>query len=300
MRLPSAVHWTTRAALAALVVTVMIAPASRADETDALLQRFEAMVRYNLDNPVVVESAILDSLAGAWQTRSLGERTAAWARWFLEQGKSGYRYGRDPGGYVEQGRICQDFETDCVLFMYRVTELARSSNAREAVQFAFGTRFYGASVAGAILEDGRVNYDDPAHLEYSEEMIRSGIWGADVTAECGRSQLDAAGSLKVPPDTLRYLPAGGIDEARLQDGDIAWFIGDEAAPGAAEARKAGTMVHHLGILEREGGTVNLIHPAARPLPGVYERTGVVRVPLRLYLERVGRFKGIVVTRLPEF
>lgn len=289
-----------RPALAALLLAVMIAPASRGDETDALLQRFEAMVLYNLDNPQVVPSAVLDSLAGAWQTRPLGERTAAWARWFLEQGRTIYRYGRDPGGYVEAGRICQDFETDCVLFMYRVTELARSANAREAVQFAFGTRFYGASVAGAILDDGRVNYDDPAHLEYSEEMIQSGIWGADVSAECGRTELDASGSVKVPPDTLRYLPAGGIDEARLRDGDIVWFIGDDAAPGAAEARASGTMVHHLGILERDGGTVNLIHPAARPLSGVYERTGVVRVPLQTYLQRVGRFKGIVVTRLPEF
>jgi hypothetical protein len=51
--------------------------------------------------------------------------------------------------------------------MNRTTELARSASAREAVQFAFGTRFYGASVEHAVREDGRVDFDDPAHLEYS-------------------------------------------------------------------------------------------------------------------------------------
>ena len=140
---------------------------------------------------------MLDSVAAGFASRTLGERTAAWARWFLDLGTVRYAYGRGPGGYVTEGRLCQDYATDCVLFMCRVTELARSGSAREAVQFAFGTRFYGASVAGAMLEDGRVNYDDPAHLEYSEEMIRSGIWGADVTAECGAALRDTVGSSRV-------------------------------------------------------------------------------------------------------
>ena len=195
----------------------MIAPASRSDDSEALLARFETMVRFNLDNGKVVPSAQLDSLANAWAAMSLGDRVAAWARWFLARGDVRYLYGRDPGGYVTEGRLCQDFATDCVLFMYRTTELARSASAREAVQFAFGTRFYGAAVERAVREDGRVDFDDPAHLEYSEEMIRSGVWGADVTAECGAALRDTVGSSRAPPDTVRFLPTAGIDYAKLQE-----------------------------------------------------------------------------------
>lgn len=286
--------------LVALVLSAMIAPISRSDDSEALLARFETMVRFNLDNREVVPSARLDSLANAWSGMPLGDRVAAWARWFLARGDARYLYGRDPGGYVTEGRLCQDFATDCVLFMYRTTELARSSSAREAVQFAFGTRFYGASVDRAVRSDGRVDYDDPAHLDFSEEMILSGVWGADVTAECGAALRDTVGSSRVPPDTLRFLPTAAIDETKLKSGDIAWFIGDETAPGAADKRREGTMIHHLGIIARDGDRVVLIHPALHPLPGIYEHAGVVEVPLATYLSRVSRFKGILVTRLQDF
>jgi hypothetical protein len=286
--------------LCGLVLSGMIAPRSQADDSEALLARFETMVRFNMDNNQVVQSALLDSLSNTFAPLSLGDRVVAWARWFLARGDVRYVYGRDPGGYVTDGRLCQDFRTDCVLFMNRTTELARSSSAREAVQFAFGTRFYGASVERAVREDGRVNFDDPAHLEYSEDMVASGVWGADVTAQCGAALRDTVGSLRVPPDTVRYLPTAGIDYAKLQNGDIAWFIGDETAPGAVEKRREGTMIHHLGILAREGDRVMLIHPAMRPLAGVYDHAGVVEVPLDTYLSRVTRFKGILVTRLQEF
>lgn len=286
----------------------MIAPAPRSqdkpEDNEALMIRFDRMVQYNLDNPVVLPSSLIDSLSTDWEGLALGDRVANWARWFYEKQDVGYLYGRDPGGYVSEGRLCQDTSTDCVLFMCRVTELARSSGAREAVQFAFGTRFYGASVVSAVMEDGRVNYDDPAHLEYSEDMIRSGIWGAEATSELGGAVLDAIGSSRVKPDTLHYLPAAAIDYTKLHNGDIVWFIGDENEPGAAEKRLAGTMIHHLGILARGEkqavDSIDLIHPASRPLVGFYDRTGVVRLPLRDYLSRVGRFKGIVVTRLVEF
>ena len=115
----------------------------------------------------------IDATMRRFSALPLGERVAAWAGWFVDLGKVGYLYGRDPGGYVTDGRICQDFETDCVLFTYRVTELARSTSAEEAAQFAFGTRFYGASIESVVHDDGTVDYDDPAHLEISEEMIES-------------------------------------------------------------------------------------------------------------------------------
>lgn len=285
----------------ALLGLLMIAPYSRSDDdTEALLARFEVMVQRNLDNPHVVDSTTLDARARELESLPLGMRVSEWARWFLEMGRVSYLYGRAAGGYVSDGRLCQDFQTDCVLFMYRATELARSANAREAVQFAFGTRFYGASLAEAVLEDGRVDYDVPAHLEYSEDMIRSGIWGEDVTELCGSSLLDAVGSSRVPPDTLRYVPTGGIDAAALRSGDIVWFVGDEDAPGNREQRATGTLVHHIGILDCEGDEPVLIHPAARPLKGHYDAGGLVRVPLSAYLAGIDRFKGMVVTRLKEF
>lgn len=278
----------------------MIAPVSRADDNDALMARFDKMVQYNLDNPTVVQSATLDSVARSFQNESLGDRVSSWAQWFLKLGRVGYVYGRDPSGYVSEGRLCQDFATDCVLFMCRVTELARSTTAREAVQFAFGTRFYGASIAKVVSEDGRVNYDDPVHLEYSEDMIKSGIWGAEVTGKCGDAVRDTIGSSRAAPDTLHYLPTGRIDFRRLHSGDIVWFIGDENEPDAKEKRLKGTMVHHLGIIRQDEDRTLLIHPASRPLAGVYDKTGLVQVPLETYLSRVSRFKGIVVTRLQEF
>ena len=290
-----------RGVLLGLLALLMIAPFSRSeDDTDALMARFETMVEHNLDNPHVVDSATLDAQARALERQPLGDRVAGWARWFLDLGRVEYLYGRAEGGYVTEGRLCQDFQTDCVLFMYRATELARSANAREAVQFAFGTRFYGASIAEAVSENGKVDYDVPAHLEYSEEMIQSGIWGEDVTSLGGSALLDAVGSSKVPPDTLHYLPADDIDYGKLQSGDIVWFVGDEKAAGAKEQRAQGTLIHHIGLLDCRGNEPVLIHPAVRPLPGVYDGTGVVEVPLRSYLSRVDRFKGIVVTRLKEF
>jgi len=278
----------------------MIAPASRPQDSDALMARFDRMVERNLDNSHVVASSTLDSLCAAYQMLPLGDRIAAWARWFQQLGTVRYLYGRAPGGYVTEGRLCDDFDTDCVLFMCRVTELARSGSAREAVQFAFGTRFYGASVVKVVSEDGKVDYDDPVHLEYSEDMIKSGIWGAEVTADCGGALRDTVGSSRVPPDTLHYLPSEKINYPSLQSGDIVWFVGDDSDPGEAAQRPAGTLIHHIGILARSGDEVELIHPASRPLPGVYEKTGLARLPLKIYLRRVGKFKGIVVTRLKDF
>lgn len=287
--------------LGVLLGLLMIAPYSKSeDDTDALLARFEIMVQHNLDNPHVVDSATLDARARELEPLPLGRRVSGWARWFLDLGRVSYLYGRAEGGYVSEGRLCQDFRTDCVLFMYRTTELARSANAREAVQFAFGTRFYGASIAQAVSETGKVDYDVPVHLEYAEDMIKSGIWGEDVTALCGTSLLDAVGSSRVPPDTLRYLPKDGIDPETLRSGDIIWFVGNEDAPGSREQRATGTLIHHIGSLDCDGEEPVLIHPAARPLQGHYEAGGLVEIPLSTYLSGIERFKGMVVTRLKEF
>ncbi|MBK8232668.1 MAG: hypothetical protein IPK72_19320 [Candidatus Eisenbacteria bacterium] len=283
-----------------LMLLFMLAPPARPHGDDEMVERFNVMVRRNLDHDLVLSSATIDSVMQTMAGKSLGERTAAWARYFLERGDVQYLYGRAEGGYVSRGLLALDYATDCVLFMYRTTELARSTTAEEAIQFAFGTRFYGASVEHAVKDDGRVDYDDPAVLQFAEDMLKSGVWGRDVTAECGSTTLDAVGSSRVPADTLSYLPTNNIAYERLEPGDIVWFVGDENRPGALEERVKGTLIHHLGIIARENGEAMLIHPASIPMPGEYEQTGVARVPLRTYLTRVGKFKGVLVTRLVEF
>ncbi len=286
--------------LLAMILLFMIAPPAKPHGDDELVERFNVMVRRNLDNGAVLPSGVIDSVMKSLDGKSIGEKTASWARYFRARGDVQYVFGRAPGGYATQGLLAQDFATDCVLFMYRTTELARSTSAEEAIQFAFGTRFYGASVENSVKDDGRVEYDDPSVLQFAEDMLKSGVWGKDVTVECGNALTDAVGSSRVPADTLQYLPANNIDYDKLQDGDILWFIGDEGRAGAVEERMKGTLIHHLGICSREGAEAYLIHPASVPMQGEYETTGVARVALRTYLSRVGRFKGILVTRLVEF
>lgn len=281
-------------------LTLMIDHAKGQDpQGDAILARFESMVTFNLDNPHVMPSSQIDSLMQTIAQKPVGERIAFWADFFYRQGKARYLFGLDPGGYVNEGRLCDDYQTDCVLFVYRTTELGRSSTAREAVQFAFGTRFYGASVESAILPDGRVRYEDPSHLDYSEDIYRTGIWGKDVTPTIGPTQPDPGNDL-FAPDTLRFVPKDKIDESALQSGDVVYFVLDEANPKGKEARAEGVLISHLGIVKGAGNGFDLIHAAKSPLEGVYEGGKVEKVALRKYLDAVDRFKGIVVTRIEEF
>ncbi|MDM7913704.1 MAG: hypothetical protein ACE15D_09370 [Candidatus Eisenbacteria bacterium] len=278
----------------------MIRPAWGEDASgEALLSRFETMVSYNLDKPYTLPSARIDSVMATLDGLSLGDRIAAWARFFQQEGKSTYLFGLDPGGYVAEGRLVDDFHFDCVLFLYRTTELGRSTTAREAVQFAFGTRFYGAAVEEAIRPDGRVDYEHPAHLEYSEEIVKSGIWGKDVTADFGGTEADP-GNGRLPAGDLRFVPKGRIDYAAFRPGDQVFFLLDENHPKGKEERAKGTVIRHLGVIDRQGDDVYLIHAAAKGLAGHYEGGKIERIPLRSYLDEVGLFKGIVVTRIEEF
>jgi hypothetical protein len=283
-----------RGALAGFLLCCMIAPVRGSGDTDRLLERFQKMVASNLDRPHVIASERLNAAVRLFQDLPLGERTAAWASWFADLGGIEYVYGRAPGGYVSEGRICQDDRTDCVLFMYRVTELARSTSAEEAVQFAFGTRFYGASIERVVRDDGTVDYDDDAHLEYSEDMIASEIWGKNVTQSVGLTMEQSADA------GLKYVPSASIEYGALKNGDIIWFVGDPIPLEGSETPSRQTVIQHVGILDRRRGEVDLVHAAAKPISGVYETPGVVRIPLQTYLHHVDRFKGIVVTRLIEF
>ena len=269
------------------------------EESEPILARFDTMVRFNLDNPNVLPSVEIDSLMQTVSSKPVGERIAYWADFFYRDGRARYLFGLDPGGYVTEGRLCDDFRTDCVLFLYRTTELGRSSSAREAVQFAFGTRFYGAGVDEAILPDGRVRYDHPAHHDYSEEIFRSGIWGQDVTATVGPVRPDP-GNERFPAGSISYVPKDQISYAAFQQGDLIFFVLDENRPKGAEGRQTGILIQHLGVVMRENTEVYLIHAAKNPLSGYYDGGKIEKVPLRTYLDRVDLFKGILVSRIEEF
>jgi hypothetical protein len=295
-----------RLLIAPLAILVACGTALAADEpTDSLqqerlMQRYEQMVQFNLDQPYALPSATIDSLMQRLASRPVGERIAAWADYFQQRGDAGYLFGLAAEGYVGQGRLVDDFQTDCVLFFYRTTELGRSSSAIEAVQFAFGTRFYGATLEEVVSDQGRVDYDSSVHLDYTIDIVRSGIWGRDITATLGEAVIDQVGTDRYPAGSVHYVPKESVRWAQWQDGDIVYFVTDEKSAAGARTREVGAIIGHLGIVKVEGGQVYLIHAASKGLEGLYEGGRIAKVPLKTYLERVETFKGILATRIENF
>ncbi len=298
-----------RAGLVVPVLLSMIAlaavPHSGGQEMDTerqrrLLERYERMVQLNLDQPYVLPSDEINAQMAAFVALPLGERIGAWAAYFHERGDARYLFGLAEGGYVEEGRLADDFAFDCILFLYRTTELGRTTSAREAIDFAYGTRFAGASLEQAVRVDGTVNYDDPAHLDYSIDMIRSGIWGQDITARLGGTERDLAGSSRYAAGSITFVPTAKIDYGALESGDIIFLVTDERTEKGKSLREAGAMIGHVGIIQVEAGTPQLIHPASSGIDGLYEGGHVVKVPLEVYLQRVETFKGIMGLRVQDF
>ncbi len=273
---------------------------AEAERQQRLLERYERMVQFNLDNGHVLPSVLIDAQMREVADLSLGERIAAWADLFHRRGDANYRFGLGDGGYVEEGRLVNDFSTDCILFLYRTTELGRTTSAREAVDFAYGTRFAGASLEGAVQADGRVDYDDPVHLDYSIDMIRSGIWGQEITPQLGETERDLSGTTRYPAGTVKYVPKANLTYGALRSGDLIFFVTDEKTKKGAQVREHDAVIGHVGVIKVEEGQPYLIHPASAALPGVYEGGKLVKVLLKTYLDRVESFKGVAVTRIQDF
>jgi hypothetical protein len=88
-----------------------------------------------------------------------------------------------------------------------------------------------------------------------------------------------------------------LDPSELQEGDIAWLVlGHLHKDGSMLRQDYGLAIGHLGILLVEEDEVYLAHAASKPLEGHYERAGLVKVPLQAYLDAVGKFVGVIVTR----
>jgi hypothetical protein len=257
----------------------------------------DAVVERNLAVEDLASVATLDSMLADEQAQPTAVRVGAWARRYLAWGKTEYRFGLAEDGYVGQGLLVPGRRQDCVSLVYRTTELARAADARAAVELALDLRFAGADRDRVILADGRVDYDRPEHLDYSLDMIRSGHWGRDVTATLAGAAPDPVGSSRYPAGSFVRVVAGDLQPAELREGDVAWLVFDPGDPDARRLRdEHGLVIGHLGIVILEDGEPWLVHAASKPLPGWYDRPGVVSVPLTVYLARVERYGGVMITR----
>jgi pimeloyl-ACP methyl ester carboxylesterase len=238
-----------------------------------------------------------DELLASEQGQPTPERIGAWARRFLEADEVVYLFGPAEGGYVAEGALVSDRRQDCVSLLYRVSELAQARDHEDALDWALRTRFAGAVLDSVVGPDGQLDYDAPVHLDYSLDMIHSGMWGFDVTRGLAGVTIDTVGTPRYPAGSFEYVPTAELDPKDLNEGDIAWFVLNPAHEGAANLREEyGLVIGHIGILIVDDGRPWLVHAARSDLEGWYEGGTVVKVPLVDYLARVDRFAGIIVTR----
>ncbi|MDX2472787.1 MAG: alpha/beta fold hydrolase [Candidatus Krumholzibacteria bacterium] len=238
-----------------------------------------------------------DSVLAAEFADAPGEKVGRWARRFVAADKVTYLFGPKPGGYVAEGDVVADRNQDCVSLLYRVGELARARNAEDAVDWALRTRFAGTGVDGVADTAGRLDYDDPAHLDFSLDMIRTGMWGRDVSRQLAGTVTDTVGSSRYPARSFGYVPTAALSDAELREGDVVWFVLNPAHETGAKLRQEyGLVIGHIGIVVQEEGQPWLIHAASSDLEGWYDGGTVVKVPLADYLQRVEKFAGVVVTR----
>ena len=205
-----------------------------------------------------------------------------WAEKFI-----GIPYDKDPSGeYVSKATIVADERVDCMYLTFRVAELALSQTPEEAIEVALEKRFH----SKGVLKNGRVvNYDD--RFEYGEDMIESGKWGKEVTAEIGKITKIRGSRGK---DLVEVLSPQALLTGlkNLKSGDIIFFA------TKPEKRKVGEMIGHIGFIKAEENPhdprskeVSLIHAS-----GTKRKGGEVRkVLLKDYLSKMG-FVGVKITR----
>lgn len=264
-----------------------------ADPVDRALDRSVAAER-------LLDPAREDSILTAERGLPTAARVGRWARRFAAAEGVVYRFGPSAGGYVAEGALVMDRRQDCVSLLYRVSELARADDSADAVRWALRTRFAGADPGSVVAPDGRVDYDHPSHLDYSLDMIRSGLWGRDATGELSGAEPDTLGTSRYPGGSYVYVPTGALDPGELREGDVVWFVLDPTHEGAAKLRdEHGLVIGHIGIVIVEDGVPVLVHAARSGLEGEYEGGTVVTVPLLEYLPRIERFAGVMVTRFED-
>ncbi|MCP4291466.1 MAG: hypothetical protein GY780_06495 [bacterium] len=229
--------------------------------------------------------------------RNLPEKISNFAR-AVSHEPTHYKFGLADHGYVSDGKLVEKNEYDCVSFMYQTTELARSTNERDQLSWAMRTRFAGAHPDSVIDSQGRANYDRKEHLDYSLDMIRSGLWGENITTQVGLFMTDHLGTSRYPAETFSWVPTEGLDEDFLQEGDIIWLVLNPENEKARNLRdKYGLVIGHLGLMAQFDDELLLVHAASSDLDDEYKGGQVVSVSLSTYLKRVDRYAGVMVTRL---
>jgi hypothetical protein len=276
------------------VLPAFLVGCGRTTPDEAARQR---VLQHNLAAPALLPAATLDSLLSAEADLPAADRIGLWARRFLAAGTSEYRFGLAEGGYAREGMLVDDAHHDCVSLLYRSSELARSRDHRDAILIALATRFAGASLDSLVDAQGRVDYDHPEHLDYSLDMIRSGLWGRDATAQLSGAMVDSVGSARYPAGGFSFVPTAALRPAELHEGDIAWLVLSTTDPSARALRdEHGLVIGHIGLIITSEGRSWLVHAARSDLPGWYSGGRIVKVPVEVYLERVERFGGLIVTR----
>lgn len=215
----------------------------------------------------------------------LGKRIAYWAGRFV-----GTPYDTDPlGFYVRTNRIVADEKADCMYHTFRSVELAQSSTPSEAIDKALSLRF----ITKGKLTDGIVtNYDE--RFQYGEDMVMSGKWGKNITADLGPTKQVPGSRGRDAVDILpKNILATRTLQKKLRDGDIIYWVKDP------KKRVVEEIVAHLSIVHVKSGKPYLIHAAGdkdredRPGGGV-----VKEVPFADYV-RTMRFIGAFATRFEE-
>ena len=217
--------------------------------------------------------------------RPLADRIVFWAERFI-----GTPYDPDPLGlYVRSKRIVTDEKADCMYLTFRVTELARSATPGEAINQALDLRF---RTAGK-LSDGIVeNYEE--RFEYGEDMVWSGKWGRNITAELGIVEA-IPGSRGI--ETVYILPRNALAKRMLQkqlkDGDIVYWVKDP------KKRVVEEIVAHLSFVRVKNGKAFLIHASGSKQSATKPGGGVVKEVLFSDYVRDMKFIGAFVTRFEQ-
>jgi len=212
----------------------------------------------------------------------MGKRIAYWAGRFI-----GTPYDPDPLGlYVRTNRIVADEKVDCMYHTFRSVELAQSSTPGDAIDKALSLRF----ITKGKLRDGLVtNYDE--RFQYGEDMVMSGTWGKNITADLGTIKQIPGSRGKDTVDILpKHILATRVLQSKLQDGDIVYWVKDP------KKRVVDEIVAHLSIIRLKSGKPYLIHAAGNKETDTKPGGGVVKeVPMADYVRNM-RFIGAFVTR----
>jgi cell wall-associated NlpC family hydrolase len=215
----------------------------------------------------------------------LNKRIVYWAGRFI-----GTPYDPDPLGlYVRTNRIVADEKVDCMYHAFRSVELAQSGTPFEAINQALTLRFItrGTQVDGLVT-----NYDQ--RYQYGEDMVFSGKFGKNVTADLGATKAIPGSRGR---DTVDILPKSTLLmrglQKNLQDGDLIYWVKDPKKRGVEE------IVAHLSIVHIKGGKPYLIHAAGDKDRADRPGGGVVKeVPFATYVQNM-RFIGAFVTRFEQ-